>query len=345
MNRDLELLLSFLEPIRALLLDDAVSEIMGNPDGSWWYERNGKLHRASAIVFDAKSLHTGLEVIANRLGRKLDAAHPMLNVQLPDGSRLAAVLPPVVRPAPSLTIRKFAAVRYTMADLIRREAVTEKAADYLRRQIESGKTLLISGGTGSGKTTLLNALTDYIPESERIVVIEDTSELRIGKPNLLATECQTETHGGKVDFTILLKHALRWRPDRIILGEVRGEEARTLLDSFNTGHAGSMATIHASSATKALRRFAELAMRLHQQATRDDISAEVAESVQLVVQVQRFAEGRRVSEIVSVRGYDRTQKVFLTDTIFNTQTAFPIALADAASFHNTSQGEQHHAIA
>src|ERR1039457_5212739 len=139
--------------------------------------------------------------------------------------------------------------------------------------------------TNAQETTLLNALADFIPEEERIVVIEDTSELRIGKPNLLASECQTESHTGTVNFNDLLKAALRWRPDRIILGEVRGDEARTLLDSFNTGHAGSMATIHASSAVKALRRFGELAMRSHQQTNRDDISAEIAETVQIVTQV------------------------------------------------------------
>ena len=148
-------------------------------------------------------------------------------------------------------------------------------------------------------------------------MIEDTSELRIAKPNLLPAECQTDGHTGQVSFNDLLKAALRWRPDRIILGEVRGDEARTLLDSFNTGHAGSMATIHASSAVKALRRFGELAMRSHQQANRDDIAAEIADSVQYVVQVQRYANGRKVSEVVEVLGYDRTAKVFEFATKFN----------------------------
>jgi pilus assembly protein CpaF len=269
------------------------------------------------IIFDAKALRTGLEVIANKLSRKLDEAHPLLNAQLPDGSRLAAVLPPVVRPNPAVTIRKFSKVRFTITDLIQTGAMSTEIGDMLSGYIEAGKTMLISGGTGSGKTTLLNALADYIPEAERIVVIEDTSELRIGKPNLLASECQTESHTGAVSFNDLLKAALRWRPDRIILGEVRGEEARTLLDSFNTGHAGSMATIHASSAVKALRRFGELAMRSHQQSNRDDISAEIAETVQIVAQVGRFASGRKVSEIIAVRGYDRAAKQFMYDTIFD----------------------------
>lgn len=317
MNRDLELLFSFLTPIAPLLIDDSVTEIMGNPDGHWWYEKQGVISRAESVGFDAKSLHTGLEVIANKLGKKLDRSSPILNAQLPDGSRLAAVLPPVVRPFPSVTIRKFSAFRYTVGDLIRKGALTVEIAAYLGDQIAAGKTILISGGTGSGKTTLLNALTDFIPENERIVVIEDTRELRIAKPNLLSAECQTDSHAGTVSFNDLLKGALRWRPDRIILGEVRGEEARTLLDSFNTGHAGSMATIHASSAVKALRRFGELAMRSHQQATRDDIASEIAESVQLVVQVERSAMGRRVREIVAVRGYDRLLKTFDCDPVYD----------------------------
>jgi pilus assembly protein CpaF len=339
MNHDLDLLISFLQPIKALLLDDTVSEIMGNPNGEWWFERKGRLEHAQ-VVFDAKALRTGLEVIANKLSRKLDEAHPLLNAQLPDGSRLAAVLPPVVRPNPAVTIRKFSKVRFTIADLIQTGAMSVELGALLSGYIECGKTLLISGGTGSGKTTLLNALADFIPEGERIVVIEDTSELRIGKPNLLASECQTESHTGAVSFNDLLKAALRWRPDRIILGEVRGEEARTLLDSFNTGHAGSMATIHASSAVKALRRFGELAMRSHQQSNRDDISAEIAETVQVVVQVGRYAEGRKVSEIIAVRGYDRAAKVFLYDTIYER-----VSVADHSTASITNEKENLYAIA
>ncbi len=339
MNHDLDLLISFLQPIKELLLDDSVSEIMGNPNGQWWFERRGKLEHAE-IVFDAKALRTGLEVIANKLSRKLDEAHPLLNAQLPDGSRLAAVIPPVVRPNPAVTIRKFSRTRFTIADLIQTGAMTPEIGATLSGYIEAGKTMLISGGTGSGKTSLLNALADYIPEEERIVVIEDTSELRIGKPNLLASECQTESHTGTVSFNDLLKAALRWRPDRIILGEVRGEEARTLLDSFNTGHAGSMATIHASSAVKALRRFGELAMRSHQQSNRDDILAEIAETVQVVVQVGRYAEGRKVSEIIAVRGYDRAAKVFLYDTIYERDSA-----ADHSIASITNEKENIYAIA
>jgi pilus assembly protein CpaF len=310
-----DLILPFLRPIEPLLLDESVSEIMGNPDGSWWFEREGKLTSAGSVRFDAKALRTGLEIIANHVGKQFDEAHPLLNAQLPDGSRLAAVLPPVVRPGPSLTIRKFARVRLTLADLIERGMLSEEIAEFLKKQIRCGKTLLISGGTSSGKTTLLNALAAAIPEGERIVVIEDTSELRIAKPNVLAAECQAESVAGAVDFATLLRGALRWRPDRIILGEVRGEEARTLLDSFNTGHGGSLATIHANSPVKALRRFCELAMRSHSQSLRDDIATEIADSVDYVIQVQRMAAGRRVTEVAHVVGFSREDKCFALETL------------------------------
>jgi pilus assembly protein CpaF len=176
------LILPFLRPIEALLLDENVSEIMGNPDASWWYERDGIMFQERDISFDAGKLQTGLEVIANQLGKKLDEDNPLLHAQLPDGSRLAAVIPPVVRCTPALIIRKFTSRHYTVDDLIARGTLTRALADFLAEQIRSGKTLLISGGTGTGKTTLLRILADFIPEQDRLVVIEDTSELQIQNP-------------------------------------------------------------------------------------------------------------------------------------------------------------------
>ena len=316
-----ELILPFLRPIEQLLLDDSVSEIMGNPDATWWYERDGIIRQEAMIRFDAGRLRTGLEVIANHLGKRLDEDNPMLHAQLPDGSRLAAVIPPVVRPAPALTIRKFTSRRYTVDDLIVRGTLSRSLADYLSEQISKGKTLLISGGTGTGKTTLLNILAQAIPEDERIVVIEDTSELRIQKPNVLAVECQTDTFKARISFDDLLKSALRWRPDRIILGEVRGIEARTLLDSFNTGHAGSLATIHANSAEKALHRFANLVMRNHGQTTFSDTEAEIGEAVDFVVHVERKPGRRIVREVLALHGYDRDSKRFLIEPVFEVQHA------------------------
>ena len=311
-----ELILPFLRPIEPLLLDDGISEIMGNPDASWWYERDGIVRREASISFDADRLRTGLEVIANQLGKRLDEDNPVLHAQLPDGSRLAAVIPPVVRPSPALTIRKFPSRHFTIDDLIARGTLTRPLAEFLAEQIVAGKTLLISGGTSTGKTTVLRVLANAIPDDQRIVVIEDTSELHIQKPNMLAVECQTDTFKASITFDDLLKSALRWRPDRIILGEVRGIEARTLLDSLNTGHSGSLATIHANSAEKALRRFANLVMRNHAQSTFADIEAEIAEAVDFVVHVERQPGRRVIREVLALRGYDRDTRCFLLESIY-----------------------------
>ena len=311
-----ELILPFLRPIEPLLLDDSISEIMGNPDASWWYERDGIMQREASISFDAGRLRTGLEVIANQLGKRLDEDNPVLHAQLPDGSRLAAVIPPVVRPAPALTIRKFPSRHFTVDDLIARGTLTLPLAEFLAEQIATGKTLLISGGTSTGKTTVLRALANAIPEDQRVVVIEDTSELHLQKPNLVAVECQTDTFKASISFDDLLKSALRWRPDRIILGEVRGIEARTLLDSLNTGHSGSLATIHANSAEKALHRFANLVMRNHTQTTFADTEAEIAEAVEFVVHVERQRGRRIIREVLALRGYDRDAKHFLIEPVF-----------------------------
>jgi pilus assembly protein CpaF len=312
-----ELILPFLRPIEPLLLDESISEIMGNPDASWWYERDGIVCREASVSFDAGRLRTGLEVIANQLGKKLDEDNPLLHAQLPDGSRLAAVIPPVVRPAPALTIRKFPSRHYTVDDLIARGTLTRPLADLLAAQIRSGKTLLISGGTSTGKTTVLRALASAIPEEQRIVVIEDTSELHLQKSNLLSVECQTDTFKASITFDDLLKSALRWRPDRIILGEVRGIEARTLLDSLNTGHTGSLATIHANSAAKALRRFANLVLRSHSQATFEDVEAEIGEALDYVVHVEREPGRRVVREVLRLEDYDRRTQQFRFEAVYS----------------------------
>jgi pilus assembly protein CpaF len=333
-----ELILPFLRPIEPLLLDESISEIMGNPDASWWYERDGIVRRESGVSFDAGRLRTGLEVIANQLGKRLDEDNPLLHAQLPDGSRLAAVIPPVVRPAPALTIRKFPSRHYTVDDLIARGTLTRPLADLLAAQIRSGKTLLISGGTSTGKTTVLRALATAIPAEQRIVVIEDTSELHLQKPNLLSVECQTDTFKATITFDDLLKSALRWRPDRIILGEVRGIEARTLLDSLNTGHTGSLATIHANSATKALRRFANLVLRSHSQATFEDVEAEIGEAVDYVVHVEREQGRRVVREVLRLEDYDRRTQQFKFEAVYNAD--------HTPNFHPDSTGKDTpHAIA
>jgi len=206
-----------------------------------------------------------------------------------------------------------------MQDLIGFGTVSQALAHQLQGIVAEGGTILISGSTDAGKTTLLNAMTDFIPANERILVIEDTPELRIGHRNLVSFACRNKPYDGqeKVTFDDLLMHALRFTPDKIILGEVRDKTARTLLDSFNTGHDGSLATIHATSAPLALSRLAELAMRAHEQSNRYDISQEIAGCVNCVIQAKKTAQGRRVTEVIRVTGFDRDANRFLYDTIFS----------------------------
>ena len=316
---DISVIASFLKPIAHLLENEEVTEIMGNQDGSWFYESTRfKNIQAAHIQYAQEDLLTAMTVIANMLGKPFTEANPLLNAQLPDGSRLAATRPPITKPGLTVTIRKFPAHRYTMDDLIAYGTLTSELAETVKEKVIAGGTFLISGSTGSGKTTLLNAMTDFIPDTERILIIEDTRELQIDKPNIVNMECQNDTYTeeSRVTFDDLLKHALRMRPDRIVLGEVRSKEARTLLDSFNTGHGGSIATIHATSAVLALSRLAELAMRGHQQSNKDDISQEIAASVHYVLQAKRTSAGRRVTEMIHVTGYDRTSNSFQFDDVF-----------------------------
>lgn len=296
-----EVILPFLKPIAPLLESESISEIMVNPDASVWTEEAGQKSRIDAC-FEAGALEAGLDVIANKFGRKLDANSPILNLRLPDGSRLAAVIPPVVHPRPLLTIRKFTAFHWRMEDMVTRKVLTPEEADQLRKRVLQGDNILISGSTNSGKTTLLNVMADAIPEHERILVIEDTAELRIRKPHVVQLEAQVHTHKQTVTFDDLLKATLRHRPDRILVGEVRGPEARTLLDAMNTGHRGTLATIHANSAEAALRRLAMLAARGTGSYDRRDAESEVASAIDGVVHLSRIDDRHCVQEILEGAG-------------------------------------------
>jgi pilus assembly protein CpaF len=296
-----EIILPFLKPIEHLLMSETVSEIMVNPDSSIWIEENGQIQHLSGIRFEDGALQTGLEVIANRFGKKLDADSPILNLRLPDGSRMAAMIPPVVNPRPLLTIRKFTSKNLTLADLIRVQMLTEGQATMLTQAVREGQNILIAGGTGSGKSTLLGTLADAIPEEERILLIEDTAELHIRKPHIVSTESQVDTHRSKVTFDDLLKAVLRHRPDRIIVGEVRGPEARTLLDAMNTGHRGTLATIHASSADESIRRLASLAIRGSANLQLNVAEEDVLRCINLVVYITRYEGKRRVKDVMRVQ--------------------------------------------
>jgi pilus assembly protein CpaF len=287
-----DVIIPFLRPIEQLLQSKTISEIMVNPDNSIWVEEKGIVRQMPDLHFEDGALLTSLEVIANRFGKKLDADSPILNLRLPDGSRMAAMIPPIVNPNPVVTIRKFTSRDFTLADLIGTGMLTEDQAEALTAAVRSGENLLIAGGTGSGKSTLLGVLADAIPEHERILLIEDTAELHIRKPHIVSTESQTDTHRNSVTFDDLLRAVLRHRPDRIIVGEVRGPEARTLLDAMNTGHRGTLATIHASSADEALRRLASLAIRGGANLQLSVAEEDASRSIDLIAYISR-RDGRR----------------------------------------------------
>jgi pilus assembly protein CpaF len=295
-----EIIIPFLKPIEHLLESETVSEIMVNPDSSVWIEEGGQIQLLPGIHFEDGALQTGLEVIANRFGKKLDADSPLMNLRLPDGSRMAAMIPPVVNPRPVVTIRKFTSRNFTITDLVKRRMLTSEQADMLTNAVSTGQNILIAGGTGSGKTTLLNVLADAIPEDERILIIEDTAELHVRKPHIVSVESQTDTHRNQVTFDDLLKATLRHRPDRIIVGEVRGAEARTLLDAMNTGHRGTLATIHANGAEDALHRLSQLAMRNSGGVPLRDVEEESRRSIDVVLHIARINGIRTVRELLRV---------------------------------------------
>lgn len=294
----LEIILPFLRPIEPLLQSTTITEIMVNPDHNVWVEENGNLRWMPGLHFEDGALLTGLEVIANRLGKKLDPDSPILNVRLPDGSRLAAMIPPLVHPAPLMTIRRFTSRGFTLQDLIEQRMLTHPQAATLANAVRDGHNLLISGGTSTGKTTLLNVLADSIPAHERILTIEDTAELDLRKPHVVSAESQMDTHKNRIPFDDLLRAVLRHRPDRIIVGEVRGPEARPLLDAMNTGHRGTLATIHASSPEQALQRLAILALRAGGGITMPFVEQEIKNSIDFVVQVSRKDGHRRIESIL-----------------------------------------------
>jgi pilus assembly protein CpaF len=292
-----EIIIPFLKPVEPLLVSRTVSEIMVNPDGSVWIEENGRIELVSEAQFDDGALLTSLEVIANRFGKKLDADSPILNLRLPDGSRMAALIPPVVNPQPMMTIRKFTSRDFTMDDLIERRMLTAGQGQQLTDAVRRGDNLLISGGTGTGKTTLTNVIAGFIPDSDRILILEDVAELYIRKRHVISAEAQLDTHKSQIGFAELLKAALRHRPDRIIVGEIRGPEARVFLDALNTGHRGSLSTIHANGAEDALRRLAQLAMRGSGGVPLQDVMEECRRSIDMIAHLANQDGWRRVTEI------------------------------------------------
>jgi len=251
-----ELILPFLRPIQHLILDPDISEIMLNGPERIFIEKDGRLLPVPNVTLTSESLMVAVKNIARRLGDDISESKPILDSRLPDGSRVAAVLPPCSIYGVALTIRKFNSHKFKMSDLIERGTLTAELAKELQQFVIERKNILICGGTASGKTTLANILMESIRDDERIVLIEDTAEIQIHKPNVLRFEARREQNGfPAVTIRDLLKATLRHRPDRIIVGEIRGGEAFDLLQLLNTGHSGTISTVHATSAAQGISRF------------------------------------------------------------------------------------------
>jgi pilus assembly protein CpaF len=285
------------------LADESISEIEVNPDGQIFIEVSGVTKPSNAVV-PQHEIEAFITRVARWRGQDISDREPLLTVQMPDGSRVSAVCPPV-SPGWCFSVRKHTKERWTTETLIENGTLSVKGSALLARCVYHRKSILISGGTSTGKTSLLTALTDFIPVSERVVVIEDVSEIRIGLPNLVRFEAQPAVDGRKeITIRSLVKHSLRFTPNRIILGEVRGGEAFDLLQVLNTGHAGSLSTIHANSAAQALNRLADLTMQADVGITERFVKKAIAEAIDIVVHVERFEGRRQVAEIVEVGGYD-----------------------------------------
>jgi pilus assembly protein CpaF len=297
-----------LGPLEPLLGDPEVDEIMVSGVGPVWVERGGRLEETGVRFAREQDLRDAIERILAPLGRRVDEAEPLCDARLPDGSRVNVVLPPLALDGPALTIRRFRRRGFSPEDLVANGTLTRPLLDFLARAVRGRCTLLVCGGTGSGKTTTLNALSSFLGPDERVVTIEDAAELRLRQPHVVRLEARPPNLEGRGEVTIrrLVRNALRMRPDRIVVGEVRGPEALDMLTALSTGHDGSLSTVHAGSPAEALRRVEVLALMADIGLPHAAIREQVADAFDLVVCQARTADGTRrvtaVAEVVRVAG-------------------------------------------
>jgi pilus assembly protein CpaF len=311
-----DVILPFLRPIAHLVLDPDVSEIMVNGSRRIFVEQRGQMREITDVQLDERNLKVAVKNIARALGDDVSEEKPILDSRLPDGSRVAAVVPPCSLGGTTLTIRKFQTRFFTADELVRIGTMTAPVLDALRVAITGGKNILISGGTSTGKTTLLNALAAFLPADDRIVVIEDTAELQLDRPNLVRFEARREQTGlPGVTIRDLLKATLRHRPDRIIVGEVRGGEAFDLLQALNTGHAGTLSTIHANSAEQALARFASCVVQSGVELPYQAVRYQISDAIDLVLHLGRHRGMRVVDELIAITGYEAACDRYTTATL------------------------------
>jgi pilus assembly protein CpaF len=313
-----ETILPFLKPIEHLILDNAISEVMINGPDRIFIERDGFVEAVQGIHLGDKSLMVAVKNIARRLGDDISESKPILDSRLPDGSRVAAVIPPCSVNGVTLTIRKFNVRRFGVEDLVQAGTLERWLANQLEAYVLARKNILITGGTGCGKTTMLNALGKFIPSDERVLLIEDTSEIHMGQDNLVRFEARQPQNGlPAITIRDLLKASLRHRPDRLILGEIRGAEAFDLLQLLNTGHSGSLSTVHASSARQGLARFTSCVLQSGVDLPYRAIKTNIGDSVDVVVHLERRPGRRFVSEVVEIHGYDPDRDEYSYGFIFD----------------------------
>jgi pilus assembly protein CpaF len=292
-----------LGPLEALLADPAVEEVMVNGPGSVYVERGGRIEPTAVAFADEEELRNAIERILAPLGRRIDELSPMVDARLADGSRVNVVIPPLSIDGPAVSIRRFGARRPGPRELVEMGTLSREQHERLEEAVRARRSVLISGGTGSGKTTLLNAVSSFIAPEERVVTIEDAAELRLQQPHVVRLESRPASVEGRGEVTIrdLLRNALRMRPDRIVIGEVRGAEALDLLTALNTGHDGALSTVHANSPTDAIARLETLALMAGVGLPHEAIAEQARRGVELVVQIERRPDGaRRVVEIAEV---------------------------------------------